>query len=102
MKRRTENVSTHSRQPESCFPRRVACSSQKTIGQREAAHTPARCTCRRAPPASLGQSRKELCLRFAERQENSRRPVRRQKPTHHLSLHVWSGLAGGLPQLFVQ
>src|SRR6266487_6807798 len=101
MKRSNENVNTHSREPESSFPRRMARGSQKAPGQREAAHTPARRHCRRTPPAPLGQSRKELCLRFAERQENSRRPVRRQKPTHHLSLHVWSGLAGGLPQLLL-
>ena len=65
-----------SREPESSFPRRMARGSQKAPGQREAAHTPARRYCRRTPPASLGQSRKELCLRFAEREENSSRSVR--------------------------
>src|SRR5438552_7815519 len=80
----------------------MARGSQKAPGQREAAHTPARRHCRRTPPASLGQSRKELCLRFAKRQENASRPLRRPKPADRVPLHVWPGVAGGLPQLLLQ
>src|SRR5437870_614867 len=88
--------------PESSLPRRMARGSQKAPGQREAAHTPARRHCRRTPPASLGQGRKELCLRFAKRQENASRPLRRPKPADRVPLHVWPGVAGGLPQLLLQ
>src|SRR2546430_4834632 len=102
MKRSNENVNTHSREPESSFPRRMARGSQKAPGQREAAHTPARRHCRRTPPASLGQSRKELCLRFAKRQEDASRPLRRPKPADRVSLHVWPGVARGLSQLLLQ
>src|SRR2546421_12715537 len=35
MKRSNENVNTHSREPESSFPRRMARGSQKAPGQRE-------------------------------------------------------------------
>src|SRR6266700_3202914 len=49
-----------------------------------------------------GQSRKELCLRFAKRQENASRPLRRPKPADRVPLHVWPGVAGGLPQLLLQ
>src|SRR5207237_3253403 len=102
MKRSNENVNTHSREPESSFPRRMARGSQKAPGQREAAHTPARRHCRRTSPASLGQSRKELCLRFAKRQDNASRALRRPKPADRVPLHVWPGVAGGLPQLLLQ
>src|SRR5438105_209212 len=102
IKRSNENVNTHSREPESSFPRRMARGSQKAPGQREAAHMPARRHCRRTPPASLGQSRKELCLRFAKRQDNASRPLRRPKPADRVPLHVWPGVAGGLPQLLLQ
>src|SRR2546425_12883545 len=96
MKRSNENVNTHSREPESSFPKRMARGSEKAPGQREAAHTPARRHCRRKPPASLGQSRKELCLRFAKRQDNASRPLRRRKPADRGAPYVWPRMVGGL------
>src|SRR5262245_59948159 len=80
----------------------MACCPEGTPRQREGTHAAARRHRRRTPAASLGESRKELRLRFAERQEESRRPVRWPKPAYHLSLHVRSRLAGRLPELLVQ
>src|ERR1700691_988068 len=80
----------------------MACGAKETTGQREATHARPRRNRRRTPPVTLGESRKELCFRFNRRQKNSRRSVRRQKPAHRLSLHVWPGLEGGVPQLLLQ
>src|ERR1700730_3262266 len=80
----------------------MACGPQETTGEREAAHPRARRPRRRTPPASLGQSRKELRFRFTGWQENSRRSLRRKKPAHHLSLHVRTGVERRLPQLLFQ
>src|SRR5207249_8327261 len=70
----------------------MARGAQKTPGPRKATHSRARCRRGGAPPTTLGQGRKELRFRFPQRQENARRSLRRQKPTHRLSPYVRSGV----------
>src|SRR5206468_195834 len=80
----------------------MARGAQKTPGPRKATHSRARCRRGGAPPTTLGQGRKELRFRFPQRQENARRSLRRQKPTHRLSPYVRSGVARSLPELLLQ
>src|SRR5260370_24081106 len=80
----------------------MACGSQKIAGEGEATHARARRSSCRTPAASLGQSRKKLRFRRAEREGDARGSFRRQKPADYLPPHVRSGLAGGLPELLVQ
>src|SRR6266849_5711682 len=42
----------------------MACGPEETTGQREATHSRGRRNRCRAPPASMGETRKELYLRF--------------------------------------
>src|ERR1700692_158801 len=80
----------------------MAFGSQETTGQGEATHARARRRRGGTPPAALGQSRKELRFRFTRWQENTRRPLRRQKSVDRLSLHVRPGVERRLPQLLIQ
>ena len=50
---------------------------------------------------AVGESRKEIRIRWRERQRNSGGPVRRAQPTDRVSLHVRSGMEGRMPELLV-
>src|ERR1700680_2212685 len=80
----------------------MACGSQGTSGQGEAAHARARRARCGTAQASVGQGRKELRFRRAEREGDARRPFQRQEPADYLPLDVRSGLEGSLPQLLIQ
>src|SRR2546427_6322825 len=49
----------------------------------------------------MGEDRKGIRFRWAERQGSARRFVLRQEPAYRLSLHVQPGLGRGLRALFV-
>ena len=102
----TSSSSRRSRRPPECshvrkeasnataqhrFPRRMARRAQGASQEREGAHPHARPRERRAARAALGQGREELRLRHAGRQEDARRPVRREQPADHPPFHVALG-----------
>ena len=78
---------------------RVGPGPQGAAREGEGAHPAARRAEPAAPRAALGEGREELRLRGAGRQGDARGSLRRPQPADRLSLHVRSGVAGGLPQL---
>ncbi len=81
------------------IPRRMDRRAQGASRRREGLHQGARRLEPKAPRTALGESRKELCVRHAERQTDIGRSVRRQEPADRLSLHARSGLGSGLSEL---
>ena len=91
----------------------IRCNAQDRIAQGvagcpqgasragEGVHPPARSAQRRAAHAALDQGREELRVRWAGRQADAARAVRRPQPADRLPLHVRSGLGAGLPELLV-
>src|ERR1035437_938421 len=51
--------------------------------------------------AAAGKSGEEIRFRRNQRQGDARRSVRRTEPADRLSLHVWSGMERGVPELLV-
>src|SRR5215468_4218635 len=94
-----EHGSKRSSQQKSCTSRPMARGSDRLPQKRKGIYAPPRRTQQAASRTSLGKSGKELHLRWAKRQRNPRRSLRRPQSAHGLSLHAWSGLGRRLREL---
>src|SRR5207249_8192592 len=74
---------------------------QETSGERKEVLETARRIEPSTSQAAVGQNRKAIRFRRADRQGDTRRFVLRQEPAPHLSFHVRAGLEGRLPPLLV-
>src|SRR2546421_8138153 len=79
----------------------MAYRPQETSGERKEVLDTARRIEPSTSQAALGQNRKGIRFRRANRQGDTRRFVLRQEPASHLSLHVRAGLEGRVLSLLV-
>src|ERR1700732_708371 len=79
----------------------LGSAAQGTAEEGEGAHAAPGPIKRETPRAALGASRKELRLRRSRRKGIFDGPLCGSQPIGHLSLHVRTGLEGGLPELLL-
>src|SRR4051812_7019154 len=79
----------------------MGCGSQGIVEKGKRIHPPVGSIERGTAQIALGEGPEELRLRWTPGQGNAGGVVRWTQPTGYLSLHVRTGLAGGLPKLLV-